>query len=813
MPPVLCFVCHGSHGSTNLLVRHLKLVHGMYPGKTLKLKCVQAGCHCVFATFSGFRKHLNRAHAGDCPDPTLLANMYAENATDNDLSNVDLPSTSSCTQAVPISNKNICDMCASAIAQLQAAGVGQTTVNTFVSSMEEVVEEIQGQAKDMATCTYSNDPETVKKIEQSFEDMENPFTSLNSESKRSAYFSCKWGTVEPVQKVLGVRFDCRKNKTTGTYDQVTITDTFSYVPILETLQSILKNPNTGDIFQSEHNSKDGVYYDLADGLYMKGHPLFSKEKNALQIQLFYDDFESCNPLGSKKGIHKLGGVYFTLRNFPPKFNSMLVNIHLVALFHTQDLKTYGFSSILEPIVRDLKVLETEGIEVPSHGHVHGSIVQVTGDNLGIHCLFGFVESFSARYCCRFCITEKGDFQTVFSEDDPRVILRTKHMHSQHCESMQSNPTTPHVYGVKNVCLLNSLQYFNTTDNFSVDIMHDILEGVAQFELKLLLQYYVQTKLMTAKDLSYRVHSFNYGYTQRSNRPPAIKLVDGSNDLGLNASQSWCFLRHFPLIFGDLVQKGDSYWQLLLLLLQIVNIVFSPVLTEGVTIYLKHLIAEHHKLFKYLFPHRNLLPKHHFMTHYPRCIRNIGPILHSWCMRYEAKHNFFKKQLKSFKNVTMTLAKKHQHHVAYNWEMFSKDRLRIGPGKMSDVSEPISAKLGVSVDMQVLSVKWVKHHGTEYRLDMVVCSEFASEMPVFYQIKDIFVKEETIYLVGYALETICFDDHLHAFKVLRKRNPPGKVLYLTDIVYYKPFDLLMSYGARDSFYYTVPYCNLIDVNVV
>ncbi|XP_050988379.1 uncharacterized protein LOC127179124 [Labeo rohita] len=346
----------------------------------------------------------------------------------------------------------------------------------------------------------------------------------------------------------------------------------------------------------------------------------------------------CQSIRVKKGIHKLGGIYFTLRNFPPQFNSSLANIHLCALFHSQDIKTYGFDSILEPIVNDIKVLESTGIEGPS-GFVRGSIVQITGDNLGLHCLFGFVESFRARNSCRFCLTEREDYQTVFCEDESNVIFRTKETHLRHCEAIQADPTLPHVYGVKRTCLLNSLQYFNISDNFSVDVMHDVLEGIAQFELKLVLRY-VQAHFLTAKELDGRLHSFNYGYMERRNRPPAVKLDDESNDLGINAIQCWCLLRNVPLIFGDIVPQDDEHWQLLLLLLQIVNIVFSPVLTEGLTVYLKHLIAEHHRLFKCLFPDRNLLPKHHLMMHYPRCIRNIGPIVHMWSMRFESKHNFF-----------------------------------------------------------------------------------------------------------------------------------------------------------------------------
>lgn len=203
-------------------------------------------------------------------------------------------------------------------------------------------------------------------------------------------------------------------------------------------------------------------------------------------------------------------------------------------------------------------------------------------------------------------------------------------------------------------------------------MHDVLEGIAQFELKLVLRY-VQAHFLTTKELDGRLHSFNYGYMERRNRPPSVKLDDESNDLGINAIQCWCLLRNVPLIFGDIVPQDDEHWQLLLLLLQIVNIIFSPVLTEGLTVYLKHLIAEHHRLFKCLFPNKNLLPKHHLMTHYPRCIRHIGPIVHMWSMRYESKHNFFKTQQKFLRTSLRHL----QKNIRIAWHM---------PGRTSTMTE-------------------------------------------------------------------------------------------------------------------------------
>ena len=83
-------------------------------------------------------------------------------------------------------------------------------------------------------------------------------------------------------------------------------------------------------------------------------------------------------------------------------------------------------------MNDIKVLETEGLNISmSKSVIHGTIVQVTRDNLCSHGLFGFVEYFSARYCCRFCLLEKACFQTVFCEDNPEVVLRTIEMHAQH----------------------------------------------------------------------------------------------------------------------------------------------------------------------------------------------------------------------------------------------------------------------------------------------------------------------------------------------------------------------------------------------
>lgn len=59
------------------------------------------------------------------------------------------------------------------------------------------------------------------------------------------------------------------------------------------------------IFKSHHSS-DGLMRDYCDGSHFKAHPLFAREPNALQIQLYFDEIDVCNPIGAKAVIHKLG---------------------------------------------------------------------------------------------------------------------------------------------------------------------------------------------------------------------------------------------------------------------------------------------------------------------------------------------------------------------------------------------------------------------------------------------------------------------------------------------------------------------------
>jgi len=57
---------------------------------------------------------------------------------------------------------------------------------------------------------------------------------------------------------------------------------------------------------NSHCQANDVIGDYCDGENYKTMRLFNDDPCALQIQLFYDELEICNPLGSKAKKHKLG---------------------------------------------------------------------------------------------------------------------------------------------------------------------------------------------------------------------------------------------------------------------------------------------------------------------------------------------------------------------------------------------------------------------------------------------------------------------------------------------------------------------------
>lgn len=83
---------------------------------------------------------------------------------------------------------------------------------------------------------------------------------------------------------------------------------------------------------------------------------------------------------------------------------------------------------------------------------------------------------------------------------------------------------------------------------------------------------------------------------------------------------WCLARLLPLVLYDLIPESNTDWELFTDLMKIFDIVVSPIISRGTTFYLRLLIQEYLQEFKKTYPDVNLIPKQHFMVHYPAQIR-------------------------------------------------------------------------------------------------------------------------------------------------------------------------------------------------
>ena len=142
----------------------------------------------------------------------------------------------------------------------------------------------------------------------------------------------------------------------------------------------------------------------------------------------------------------------------------------------------------------------------------------------------------------------------------------------------------------------------------------------------------------------------------------LRLFDFISKVFISASQFWCLLRKLPFLVGDRIPEDDPHYQLLLLLIEVVDYIMAPLITKQSICYLEGNVNLLFSEFKLLFPNLRITPKCHYVLHYPRLMIQVGLLIRHWVMRYEAKHHFFKRTAVitgNYTNVAKTLAIRHQ----------------------------------------------------------------------------------------------------------------------------------------------------------
>lgn len=579
-----------------------------------------------------------------------------------------------------------------------------TTIQHLVTELHNLQNQHKkAQSKTLRDILIAEQVPSSKAIEiiKKFE-LQNSFlqslSTLKSDYRRKKFYKERFLYVKPIEKFLCVQNGKKKF--------------FHYVPIIETIKAMFKDISLHPISLVSHSSGDNILRDVFDGTVYKSNGFFNDNLESIKIIIYQDSFEIVNPLGSARGKYKILAVYLTLGNLPDYVRSHVNSIQLVALCRE---KLFDPDMVYGAIVEEIKQIETEGIEISPNKRVRGTLLFIAGDNLGNHQLGGFVENFSkSKFFCRFCLIHRDGVSLpkipenntrkapspspIYSEENfcnDSSDLSCDTVDSSDCEEQSDGDwnaleaplfSKPHekrtVDSYKKALIhmksgekigesFQGIKFdsiFNTLDHYHVCMPglcpclgHDLLEGVVAVDIALFTKYFVDKKWFTYSGLNYRIENFKYSASDKKDQP--VILAQNCKKITGGAWQNWNFLRLYPLIIGDKIKNiEDPVWYCLLNLSEIVEIIFAPEVHVSWVPYLQLLINEYLFSRAALFPQQNLLPKHHFLTHYPKLILEFGPLLRVWTLRFESKHCFFKqfmRLLRNFKNVTLSLTEKHE----------------------------------------------------------------------------------------------------------------------------------------------------------
>ena len=501
--------------------------------------------------------------------------------------------------------------------------------------------------------SFVNDENLTEKIEADYENVKS-FYKFQKELKNRKMIS------NPTQVTVSERIDLVFKNGQPSYESVK--DKVCLMPLREQIKSFLQIPKIiNSMIDNIHFlENDSQHKNFFNGiLWQNIKSAFEQNEIIIPCFLYHDDFEPDNPLSSNAGANKIAAFYYSFPGIPQHFNSSPKYIFDAMVFNSA-LKKHEFDSALKPLVDEFKELEKNGIMVEIDGKITKVFVVLCltiGDNLAQNELLGFNTSFNATYSCRFCLTPKSSTKIDTKIKDETI--RNQNNYFDDLEKCQ--------HGIVKECPLSELSHFEVTKNYSVDIMHDIFEGVARYDIALFLKYIIyEHKIIDLWTLNKLKQEFDYGAIEIGNMgPPITENSIKANYIIMSASEMRNFLHFLPLMIGHKIndKKHLPVWDFICGLILIADISMKSKFTEQDSNNIDNLIKTYLKRRLNLFQ-QSLKPKHHLMLHYKTCIDYTGPIRNFMCFSYEQKNKDVKKH-----------GKVSHQRINLSWTLLSKQVMK------------------------------------------------------------------------------------------------------------------------------------------
>lgn len=688
------------------------------------------------------------------------------------------------------------------------------TLATNITNKDEIYRLVIELLKTQAEFTkkkinhYMNDEQfgqakgiAIEIVEESSNFIISRFNKNKSEYRRESEIKSHPRYVTSVPRSIGLLWQSKIDPITQENVPILIQAESQYVSIISVIKSLFMQKDFMDLYfktNREHVCHESRIEKYCCGQNFKNSAFFQNNPDALQIQLFTDDFDVCSPLQSNAGVYKICAYYCRFLNLPLKYLSRPDNMYLISLSNAKDLKNSreGHNKVLEMIVSEIKILEGDGIMVGADCGIHlkGTLVSLCSDNLGANTCFGLTECFIAGNFCRMCDFTKTEIDTAVVENKSRFRTIDKYQDAIEYVNSASKLDLKISKGVKFYCVLNELNNYHISRNYCMDIMHDMNHGVIPHTINLILSYVIKKKIITKERLEDRINFYNYGTLNKDHLPTNVSFSSKKKNFGLSASKLYCLVWHIPYILHEYKNELSSTteWNTMLLLLRILQIVFSHSMAYDDIINLEGLTPTFLMNVKTISG-KNLTAKHHNIVHYPTFLRAMGPLRNMWMMRAESKHQYFTniaKRTNNFVNIMKTMATRHQKEFLCASFTYSDNIVASKKRKMlyecNEASEKyleiIPTDLNKNKNAEIIHS--LKFNGNLYKQKL-----FVKIKSVFHEIEHVlYMSEEYWILAEHSYIPVNFNTFLHSLELKKTGAAQPKLLQISKLSNQRSFQV-------------------------
>lgn len=778
----ICFICKQNFDILMQLLSHFTSDHKL---KTYgDYKCAQKDCYQHFSSKFAFKKHLLRHNENEIENMENLSLGSFKSIRSNVKINENNQLESNHSQTIShvelenVPKKSIFDLALNFSCDLYAKdNMTRKDSVEIQKNVTRLCESIVETIKDALSSSTQNF--NLCEINNILDECSNPFRYIGTEYKFIKY-------IENKQIFEGFYCHTINNEIKRvikfgkpTQDEVSVK---AYImPLRFQFKKIFQN---GNVFEKtiqntsllEH--KSGYSNFINGSLFRQKKDKIGDNKIIIPYFIYMDDFEVNNPLGSHASVDSICGIYYSFPTIPQYLLSDLNYIFVAGIIKTKYIKEFGSNSSFYILVQEIKFLEESGIDIVIRDkvyHVHFVLGLILGDNLGLKSVLGFCKSFNCEKFCRLCERKKNDLKRDSQEH--KEYLRNSESYNKDIVIDDYKIT-----GIIENSIFNEINSFHVTDNFTVDIMHDIFEGICRYEICHAILYFIDNKYFSLDFLNIKKQNFCYGETEIGNlsNPLQMKHLKTSN-LKMTARETWTFINFLPLLIGNKIPQNDKIWKIISLLIKIIDICLYTNFSKNDIDLLKCTIKKHHEL--YVKEIGLLKPKHHFLTHYATVIEKCGPLKYLWSLRFEAKHKILKKYSNvtfSRKNIAYSLAMK----MSFQFASFLQKPIDF-ENCLNFVSEDKNINkeffeflksLKLNID-NFQFAKNVVYKGTTYKKKFYLTN--MSEKLRLFKILALLIENNSFFLITNEIRVKCFDEHYQSFEV--KENT--KSIFLHPITFF------------------------------